>query len=380
MVVASYRQNVHAYPSGGGDYEVATVNLGPTAGLTVASALLVDYVLTVAVSVSSGAAVRRRGHPGPARARGARSRSLLVLVLMAANLRGLRESGAAFAVPTYIFMVVGAGDGACAGCVRLLFGDLPRRRQRQPRARRRARRLQAAWASSPGPSSCCGPSPPAAAALTGVEAISNGVPAFRKPKSKNAATTLLLLGADRVTMLVGIVALARAHRHPLRGGPRDPAAARRRAGGRRLRPGPDHRPARGDGLRPLPGGLLRRHRRHRRHPGAGREHRVQRLPGAGLDPGPRRLPAQAAAHPRGPARLLQRHHRPRGRRHRPHRRLRRRGHPAHPALHRRGLRLLHDEPDRHDPALDPAAAERDRTPRARARCCARGSSTASGWA
>ena len=63
-VVASYRQNVHAYPSGGGDYEVATVNLGPNAGVTVASALLVDYVLTVAVSISSGVAVRRRGDPG----------------------------------------------------------------------------------------------------------------------------------------------------------------------------------------------------------------------------------------------------------------------------------------------------------------------------
>ena len=98
-VVASYRQNVHAYPSGGGDYEVATVNIGPTAGLTVASALLVDYVLTVAVSISSGvqnaasALTFMRGHE-------ALYAALLVLILMAMNLRGVRESGTAFAIPT----------------------------------------------------------------------------------------------------------------------------------------------------------------------------------------------------------------------------------------------------------------------------------------
>ncbi|MGZ4639882.1 MAG: APC family permease, partial [Actinomycetes bacterium] len=99
-VVASYRQNVRAYPSGGGDYEVATVNLGPKAGLTVASALLVDYVLTVAVSVSSGvqnaasAISGLRGHEVPVAVG-------LVLLLMAMNLRGVRESGTLFAIPTY---------------------------------------------------------------------------------------------------------------------------------------------------------------------------------------------------------------------------------------------------------------------------------------
>jgi hypothetical protein len=98
VVVASYRQNVHAYPSGGGDYEVATVNLGPTAGLTVASALLVDYVLTVAVSISSGVQNAKSvlpfidGHEGLIAA-GA------TLLLMALNLRGVRESGNLFAIP-----------------------------------------------------------------------------------------------------------------------------------------------------------------------------------------------------------------------------------------------------------------------------------------
>ena len=104
VVVASYRQNVHAYPSGGGDYEVATVNLGPQAGLTVASALLVDYVLTVAVSISSGVQNAKSllpfidGHE-------AWVASVAVLVLMALNLRGVRESGTLFAIPTYCFMV-----------------------------------------------------------------------------------------------------------------------------------------------------------------------------------------------------------------------------------------------------------------------------------
>src|SRR5215213_5001855 len=105
VVVASYRQNVHAYPSGGGDYEVATVNLGPDAGLTVGAALLVDYVLTVAVSISSGVQNAKSvpllhfldGHEATAA-------SIAVIILMALNLRGVRESGALFAVPTYCFM------------------------------------------------------------------------------------------------------------------------------------------------------------------------------------------------------------------------------------------------------------------------------------
>ena len=103
VVVASYRQNVHAYPSGGGDYEVATVNLGPKAGLGVASALLVDYVLTVAVSISSGVQNAAaafsfvRGHEVAVAI-------ALIALLTALNLRGVRESGSLFAIPTYLFM------------------------------------------------------------------------------------------------------------------------------------------------------------------------------------------------------------------------------------------------------------------------------------
>ncbi|MBO0841267.1 MAG: APC family permease, partial [Sciscionella sp.] len=104
VVVASYRQNVHAYPSGGGDYEVATTNLGGRFGLTVASALLVDYVLTVAVSTSSG--IANIGSAVPFISDHKLLFCLLVVLILAAmNLRGIRESGAKFAIPTYGFMI-----------------------------------------------------------------------------------------------------------------------------------------------------------------------------------------------------------------------------------------------------------------------------------
>jgi len=205
-VVASYRQNVHAYPSGGGDYEVATVNLGPTAGVTVASALLVDYVLTVAVSVSSGvqnaasALPFLSGHEPVAAV-------VLVLVLMALNLRGVRESGTFFAIPTYGFMA-GVIGMAVYGMVRLASGDLPHVESASyhvvpsPSYQGSLSTVALIFLLARAFSSGC-------AALTGVEAISNGVPAFRKPKSKNAATTLLLLGSIAVTMLLSIIVLAR---------------------------------------------------------------------------------------------------------------------------------------------------------------------------
>ncbi|WP_433532111.1 APC family permease [Micromonospora sp. CA-263727] len=203
-VVASYRQNVHAYPSGGGDYEVATVNLGPRFGVGVASALLVDYVLTVAVSVSSGVANLGSVIPFVAEHKVLVAVSAVIL-LTAVNLRGLRDSGTAFAIPTYGFMIVIIGM-ILTGLVRIvvLGEDL-----RAPSA---DLVIAAEWHDTTGWamaflllrsfSSGC-------AALTGVEAISNGVPAFKAPKSRNAATTLLLLGLVAVTMLVGIVWLAR---------------------------------------------------------------------------------------------------------------------------------------------------------------------------
>jgi len=204
-VIASYRQNVHAYPSGGGDYEIATVNLGKTFGLVVGSALLVDYVLTVAVSISSGvqnasSAVNVIDDHKVWVAVG------LVLFLMALNLRGVKESGTAFAIPTYTFMICIVGMTVW-GMLRASTGGLPDAE---------SARYELVAASDVGTglssaamafllakafSSGC-------AALTGVEAISNGVPAFRKPKSRNAATTLLLLGTIGITMLLGIIYLA----------------------------------------------------------------------------------------------------------------------------------------------------------------------------
>jgi amino acid transporter len=206
IVVASYRQNVHAYPSGGGDYEVATVNLGVRAGLTVASALLVDYVLTVAVSVSSGAQYAAAAIPG-LRGHEALFAVIIVLVLMTMNLRGVKESGTLFAIPTYLFMFAIIGM-ALIGMIRFALGDLPYVesagldvRASSPFDAQGLGGLAWGFLLLRAFSSGC-------AALTGVEAISNGVPAFKLPKSRNAATTLALLGGLAVTMLMSIILLA----------------------------------------------------------------------------------------------------------------------------------------------------------------------------
>jgi amino acid transporter len=205
VVVASYRQNVHAYPSGGGDYEVATVNLGPRAGLTVASSLLVDYTLTVAVSISSGvqnaaaALPIVRGHETSVAV-------ALVVLLTAINLRGVRESGSAFAFPTYAF-IFGIIGMALFGFYESATGSLPQAASAQftllpePGAENLAGFAMVFLLLRAFSSGC--------AALTGVEAISNGVPAFKKPKSTNAATTLLLMGVISVTMLMSIITLVR---------------------------------------------------------------------------------------------------------------------------------------------------------------------------
>lgn len=202
-VVASYRQNVHAYPSGGGDYEVVTTNLGPTAGLTVASALMVDYVLTVAVSISSGIANIGSAIPFIAEHKVVFAVGT-VIVVAAANLRGIRESGTAFAFPTYAFMI-GIFGMLGWGLFQIFVMGHPLQ------AESAAYKIDSTEGEFVGValvflvaksfSSGC-------AALTGVEAISNGVPAFRKPKSRNAATTLLMLGEIAVTMMMGIIVLA----------------------------------------------------------------------------------------------------------------------------------------------------------------------------
>ncbi|XVV05757.1 APC family permease [Actinosynnema sp. CA-248983] len=203
-VVASYRQNVHAYPSGGGDYEVATVNHGPKWGLVVASALLVDYILTVAVSISSAAANIGSVVPFVDTHKVLFAVSAIV-ILTAMNLRGVRESGAAFAVPTYAF-VVGIVGMIVYGAIRVfVMGD-----------ELRAESADFGLAEEHGHLAGMGLAflvlrafSSGSAALTGVEAISNGVPAFRKPKSRNAATTLLMMGVIAIVMFLGLIFLAR---------------------------------------------------------------------------------------------------------------------------------------------------------------------------
>ncbi|MEU3961767.1 APC family permease [Streptomyces buecherae] len=204
-VVASYRQNVRAYPSGGGDYEVANTNLGPKAGLTVASALLVDYVLTVAVSISSG--VENLGSAVPFVIEHKTLCAVGTIVLLTLmNLRGVKESGKLFAIPTYVF-VAGVFLLIAWGAFRgLVLGDsmhAPTSDYEIHAERTGLAGFALIFLLLRAFSSGC-------AALTGVEAISNGVPAFRKPKSKNAATTLLLMGTLAVTMFCGIIGLAMA--------------------------------------------------------------------------------------------------------------------------------------------------------------------------
>jgi amino acid transporter len=206
VVVASYRQNVHAYPSGGGDYEVATVNLGRNAGITVASALLVDYVLTVAVSISSGAQYAASALPVLS-GHEATVASVAVLALMAMNLRGIRESGTFFAIPTYAFMAA-IGIMCGYGLLRLFNGTLPEVESADldiaaaPGYEGSLTTFALLFLLARAFSSGC-------AALTGVEAISNGVPAFRRPKSRNAATTLLMLGLIAISMMLSVIVLAK---------------------------------------------------------------------------------------------------------------------------------------------------------------------------
>ena len=204
VVVLSYRQIVHAYPGGGGDYQVASENLGHRSGGIVASALLVDYVLTVAVSVAAGVDNIISAFTGLADHRIALA-LLCIAFLTAMNLRGVKESGRVFAVPTYGFVIAVLGMIGY-GLVQAAGGDAPVAEsagyQVVPEEGSAgltglAFALLALRAFATG-----------CTALTGVEAIANGVPAFRSPKSRNAAATLALMGGLAATMFIGLTALA----------------------------------------------------------------------------------------------------------------------------------------------------------------------------
>lgn len=201
VVVASYRQTCYAYPNGGGAYAVAGANLGRDASLVAASALLVDYVLTVAVSVAAGVANMVSAFPALApHVVGVSIGLIAILALM--NLRGVRESGTVFAIPTYGF-VISVFAMLAVGLTRMIGGDTPTAESASYGVRpdhHASGLLLIALVLRAFASGCT--------ALTGVEAVSNGVPHFRKPKSKNAADTLAIMGGLTVTMFAGLTALA----------------------------------------------------------------------------------------------------------------------------------------------------------------------------
>ena len=203
-VIASYRRLIEAYPSGGGDYEVVAKNLGRPAGVVIAGALLVDYVLTVAVSTSAGVDNMISAVPSLNQ-----HRLLLALgfiaVIAAANLRGMREAGKAFAAPSYLFcagilILIGTG------LFRTLMGDAPVAESAQyeviaDRDHTDLTALALVFFVLRAFSSGC-------TALTGVWAISSGVQAFRPPKVRNAQITLLTMAALATTMFIGITIMA----------------------------------------------------------------------------------------------------------------------------------------------------------------------------
>ena len=205
VVVLSYRRTVHAYQSGGGDFEVAQENFGDKAALVVGGALLTDYVLTVAVSVSAGVDAIVSLSPGANDHRVGLALALVAFLTLM-NLRGIRESGKLFAIPTYGF-VVGILGMIAYGTYQALTGTLNDAESAnsvihvEPGISATTTSLGLAFLLLRAFASGC-------TALTGVEAIANGVPAFRKPKAKNAATTLVMMGTIAITMFVGVTLLA----------------------------------------------------------------------------------------------------------------------------------------------------------------------------
>src|SRR5436305_4225847 len=201
IVVASYRQTCYAYPNGGGAFAVSLDNFGPDAALTAASALLVDYVMTVAVSVVAGVVAITSALPGLSRYAVEMS-VVSVVLLMVANLRGVKESGRAFAVPTYTFVAL-TYVMVAVGVVKGVTGHLPDASTAGQQLHQQVKiggLLTLSLVLKAFASGCT--------ALTGVEAISNGVPAFRRPKSRNAANTLAVMGLLSITMFAGITVLA----------------------------------------------------------------------------------------------------------------------------------------------------------------------------
>ena len=196
IVAVSYRQTIFAYPRGGGSYTVARENLGAGAGLVAAAALMVDYLTTVAVSVTAGVQAIVAFVPALDEHRVLASVAAIVL-LMLINLRGVREAGTAFIIPTYAF-IGSLGLLVTVGLVRVALGDVPAPVHPEPAAIEGLTLFVILRAFAGG-----------CTAMTGVEAIANGVPAFRKPEQKNAAATLILLAVVLASLFLGVAYLGR---------------------------------------------------------------------------------------------------------------------------------------------------------------------------
>jgi amino acid transporter len=201
IVAFSYRQTIHAYPTGGGAYIVAKENIGPMAGLIAAASLLVDYTLTVAVSISAGVLAITSALPQLETYRIEMCLTFLAILTLG-NLRGIRESGNIFAVPTYFF-VFSIGLLLAAGLYRYLTGGIVPVDAALP-ANAGQHQLTTLLLLTAFANGCT--------AMTGVEAVSNGVPAFRPPEAKNAAATLVTMASLAIAMFVGITVLAHAYK------------------------------------------------------------------------------------------------------------------------------------------------------------------------
>ena len=207
IVATSYRQTIHAYPSGGGAYIVAKENLGTNAGLVAGASLLVDYVLTVAVSIAAGVAAITSMVQGTRYAWLDTHKVFICLVFITlialANLRGVRESGALFAAPTYAFLIsflFMIGYGLFSYYTSGGAAPVPGPEEIKTAEGYNFQPLTLFLLLGAFSNGC--------AALTGIEAISNGVPAFKKPEARNAATTLVIMAALLTTMFLGTSVLA----------------------------------------------------------------------------------------------------------------------------------------------------------------------------
>ncbi len=213
----SYRQTINAYPQGGGTYVVAQENLGETPALLAASALLIDYILTVAVSMSAGvAAMTSAVHElEPYRVELA---VVLIVIVSLANLRGVKESGAIFAIPTYTF-VVSMFVLILYGLYKMFTGQVvdapPPAIQHLPPPGE-IHTISVFLVLRAFAAGCT--------ALTGIEAIADGVPAFKKPEPRNASTTLVIMAVLLCTMFLGVTVLAEAY-HIIPDGSREPETA-----------------------------------------------------------------------------------------------------------------------------------------------------------